>query len=288
MCTRDEQMRDTRRGHPERRYFLMAFAISWSGAGILAVSSLLRRGTIDLFTGLMIFPAMLLGPSLSGVMNTWWAGGRARFKDLWSRVLRLRIAPAWYMVLLIPPATVLGILWIFSIWVSPVFHPNHFWIGASFGVAAGFLEEIGWMGFAFPALAENRSALIAALQLGILWALWHLPAIDYLGASAPHGAYWLPFFAVFALTMVAMRVLIAWAYVNTRSVWLAQLMHASSTGSLVVLSPHVTNMQETAWYCAYGVMLWLLVAGLVLITGSQLQRKPKQPAGRNAITSSHN
>ena len=40
-----------------------------------------------------------------------------------------------------------------------------------------------------------------------------------------------------AAAMTAMRVLIAWIYVNTKSVLLSQLMHISSTSSLVVLSP---------------------------------------------------
>lgn len=42
---------------------------------------------------------------------------------------------------------------------------------------------------------------------------------------------------------------------------MAQLMHASSTGSLVVLSPPaVTAAQETLWYAAYAIALWLVVA----------------------------
>ncbi len=48
--------------------------------------------------------------------------------------------------------------------------------------------------------------------------------------------------------MTAMRVLIAWTYSNTNSVLLAQLLHASSTGSLAVFSPHVTAAQESLWY----------------------------------------
>jgi uncharacterized membrane protein len=61
--------------------------------------------------------------------------------------------------------------------------------------------------------------------------------------------------------MTAMRVLIAWIYSNTHSLLAAQLMHVSSTGSLVVFSPtQVTAAQEVRWYALYGLVLWIAVA----------------------------
>jgi hypothetical protein len=68
-----------------------------------------------------------------------------------------------------------------------------------------------------------------------------------------------------------MRVLIAWIYANTQSLLLAQLMHASSTGSLVVFSPPlVTAALEVRWYVLYGVLLWIAVAVVVKLNGIQL------------------
>jgi len=63
--------------------------------------------------------------------------------------------------------------------VSPVYTPNRFWIGVLFGIPAGFFEEIGWMGFAFPKMREKLLALSAAALLGLLWGLWHVPVIRY-------------------------------------------------------------------------------------------------------------
>jgi hypothetical protein len=61
-----------------------------------------------------------------------------------------------------------------------------------------------------------------------------------------------------------MRVLIAWLYTQTRSVLLAQLMHVSSTGSLVVFSaPRVNAAQEVFWYVVYGIALWIVAAVVV-------------------------
>jgi len=121
--------------------------------------------------------------------------------------------------------------------VSPVYTPNRFLVGLAFGVPAGFFEEIGWMGFAFPKMRQKLQALGATVLLGIFWDIWRLPVIDYLGTATPHGAFWSPFFLCFTAAMTAMRVLIAWRYSNTRSVLRCQLMHVFSTGSLVVFSP---------------------------------------------------
>jgi hypothetical protein len=106
-------------------------------------------------------------------------------------------------------------------------------------------------------------ALPAAILLGLLWGLWHALVINFLGTPVPHGAYWLHFFLAFTAAMTAMRVLISWLYTHTRSIPLAQLMHACSTGSLVVFSPPAANAaQEAFWYAVYAATLWLLVAAL--------------------------
>jgi hypothetical protein len=72
--------------------------------------------------------------------------------------------------------------------------------------------------------------------------------------------------------MTAVRVLIGWMYANTKSI-LAQLMHVSSTGSLVVLSlPGVTAAQETLWYAVYAIALWLVVTVVAVRWGMRLTR----------------
>ena len=78
-----------------------------------------------------------------------------------------------------------------------------------------------------------------------------------------------PFFLSFT---AAMPVLIAWLYSNTRSVFLCQLMHVCSTGSLVVFSPpQVAAAQEAFWYVVYAAALWIAVA-LALVYGVKTLR----------------
>lgn len=129
------------------------------------------------------------------------------------------------------------------------------------------------MGYAFPRMRSVMNAANASNVLGLLWSVWHLPVIDYLGAATPHGAYLLRFFLAFTAAMTAMRVLISWVYVHANSVLLSQLLHASSTGSLVAFGPsYLTVSQEVFWYAAYAGALWLAV-GIVIITfGRRLAR----------------
>jgi len=212
-----------------------------------------------------MFPAMLLGPSAVGIVLTRFLDGLDGMRDLFSRMRRVRFPLRWYAALLIPPTMILAILLSLKALVSPVYAPNRFLVGLAFGIPAGFFEEIGWMGFAFPKMRQKLPGLHTAVLLGLLWGLWHLPVIDFLGTATPHGAYWLPFFPAFTAAMTAMRVLIAWLYSNTGSVLLCQLMHVCSTGSLVIFSPpRVSAAQEALWYATYAAALCLLVAVLYL------------------------
>lgn len=260
--------------HPVAVYFVMTFAISWLGALAVVAPKLLRGESIPRFSGILMFPVMLLGPVVSGIALTRAVDGPSGVRDLFSRMRRIRAGAQWYAPLLIPPVTIFLVLLVLKTFVSPVFAPNRFFIGASFGIVAGFFEEIGWTGFAFPKMATTPNALQPAVTLGVVWGCWHIPVIDFLGTATPHGNYWVPYFLAFTAAMTAMRVLIGWIYTNTRSVALAQLMHAISTGSLVVLSPSaVSASQEAVWYAIYATALWLVVGIVAARYGTNLTRE---------------
>lgn len=259
--------------HPIVAYFALTFLISWTGALAVAAPNLIRHQPLPKMTGILMFPAMLLGPSLAGIVLTRIVDGESGLRALFSKMLRAWVPPGWYAALLLPPVLVLTVLLFLQRFVSPVYAPNRFFMGILFGIPAGLLEEIGWMGYAFPKMRSQSNGLTPSILLGLFWALWHLPVINYLGTATPHGVYWLPFFFAFSLAMTAMRVLIAWIYTNTKSVLLAQLMHVSSTGSLVIFSAaRVTAAQEAMWYALYGTVLWAAVGIVVKTFGRRLER----------------
>jgi membrane protease YdiL (CAAX protease family) len=248
------------RSRPALAYFLLTFVISWICAFAVAAPHLFRHESLPRLTGILMFPAMLLGPCVSSFAMTFFLDGKTGIRDLFARMTRWRLSLPWYVLLFLPPTLVLLVLYSLRAFISQVYAPNRFFIGILFGIPAGILEEIGWTGFAFPKLVLHRSALSSSLILGVLWSLWHLPVINFLGTITPHGPYWLPFFLAFAFAMTAMRVIICWAYTHTQSILLAQLLHISSTASLVIFSPtNVSGAQEPFWYSLYGTALWCLI-----------------------------
>jgi membrane protease YdiL (CAAX protease family) len=266
------------RRFPLAVYFALVFAIS---ALALVVIGLPRLGGSTAFptASLVMFPVMVIWVALISVGLTAATGGRAGLRELRSRLTRLRAR--WLLVLLIPPVAILSVLEFFRVVAGPSFAPGFLVFGIAAGVLAGFFEEIGWTGFAYPRMRTRFGPLGGALLLGLVWGVWHLPVVDSLGAASPHGQALPAFFSSFVAVLTALRVLIAWVYTNRGSVLMAQLLHASSTGFLVVLSaPHVTPSQEALWYLGYAVVLWAVVVLVVASWSSTL-------AGRRAASGRH-
>jgi membrane protease YdiL (CAAX protease family) len=210
--------------------------------------------------------------------------GRQGLQRLRVRMTHWRLG-RWWLVLLVPPLGMLLVLTAMQLFVSPSYAPQFLVFGVAAGLVAGLFEEMGWTGFAFPRMSAQLRALAGAVVLGVLWALWHFPVVDSLGAASPRGSAWPLFFVAFAAVLVAIRVLIACLYVNTGSVLGAQLLPAASTGSLVVLSPSaVSPQQEALWYLAYAVLLWIVVALIVARFGATLTGNWRQPLAHAATS----
>lgn len=222
-------------------YFVMAFTIAWSGV-------LLAGSPAGMFV------AMLLGPSLTSIALTAVAGGAHGLRDLGSRVLHWRVGARWYAALLLAPS----VLVIALTAVGPGPHLGSLAL-APIGLAAGMFEELGWTGFATPRLLRRFGWFDTGLVLGIPWAIWHaLP--DHAATHAAYGALWLPHMLEWLVALVGFRVLMTWIYTRTESVGLAMLLHASFTGSQLVLWPQTSPAQELVWYGTFACMLWVAVA----------------------------
>jgi uncharacterized protein len=268
------------RRHRLLAYFTLAYGISWGGILIVFITTgfdLLALKPLE--TGLL-FLLMLLGPSTSGLMLTALMDGRAGMRELGSRLVLWRVGARWYAAgLLTIPLFLLAILWPLSAIVDPVFAPRFQWALLPIGLVAGACEEIGWTGVATPLLLKRQSPDAAGLSLGLVWALWHV-LVDFRYNFGTMGIAWpLEFAVVYVATLTPYRMLMTWVYVNTRSLLLAVLMHASYTGWLLVLFPTTSLAQGLLWQSAFAVLLWVAVA---LVLRRSVPRAEAEDLARNA------
>jgi membrane protease YdiL (CAAX protease family) len=254
-------------------YFVLAFAIAWVGSFVLVGPKYLAGEEI-LFDdiGLMAIAA-LLAPFIAGLLMTYLADGKAGLKELFAKMKKCRVAGRWYLPLLIFPALLLLVSVLLGVFVSPEFAPVFTSFGIFAGLLAGFLEETGWTGFAYPKMSKKASVLRTSIYLGIIHAIWHL-AFSFLGSYNDLGGYYWPYFFGSSLHIVALRVLIVWVYENTDSVLLAMLMHASSTGFFgILISTTMAPVNWVIYYNVYGVVLCLAAAVVALKYGKTLKVK---------------
>ena len=114
-------------------------------------------------------------------------------------------------------------------------------------------EELGWQGYAYPALAKHQSALTAALIIGVVWALWHVIPFALMGRSAE----WIIWQSV---GMVLMRIIIVWLVVNAgHSIGVAVLFHMMSNSAWGMFRDF------NAWYDPKVMCLALLAPVIAIV-----------------------
>jgi uncharacterized protein len=84
-------------------------------------------------------------------------------------------------------------------------------------------EELGWRGFLLPHLMP-LGQWKAILVSGIIWGIWHAPAI-----VQGHNYPGYPILGIFMMIVfcVLLGVILSWLYLNTHSPWVAALGHGS-------------------------------------------------------------
>src|SRR5215204_2264610 len=276
--------------HPVLSFFALTFAITW-GLFVLAVGG--PGGipaTKEQFTTLPLLAilAVLVGPSVSGILLTGLVYGREGFRNLLTRMRRWRVGARWYAVALLT-APLVSTAVLIPLWlISPVFLPGIFaseakvsfvLMGIVVGVIVGIFEEIGWTGVAVPLKLKLRYGVLSTgLLVGVLWGAWHLLGNDIWASVATAGGLPPVLFAVgVGLVLLvgqlpAYRVLMVWVYERTNgSLLLAILMHASYSASTFILGPvagpgAMSGVYLLAYVLASAAVTWVVVAVLAVAT----------------------
>ncbi len=233
------RLRSTVENRPIATFFLLAYALTW---GLLP---LIRFSPVF---GLLA----LLAPATAALVVAGITCGRDAARGVLRRIVIWRVSPWYYLVALgLPPAIGYLVAQAASIrdggpvHLAPVTPIT--WV--LFALIVG--EELGWRGYAQPALAARHSPVAAALIVGVLWGFWHLPTFFLEGM--PQRV--MPFPAFLGFTM-AFSVVAGWVLERARgSVLLAMTMHGSFN-SFTFGTPTL-GVATRLWWTA---LVWTLVA----------------------------
>jgi membrane protease YdiL (CAAX protease family) len=282
-------IQDFTKRHVLVTYYALVFVISWGGFLLLGGSNFFSGTdwqTDPLFQ--LAVTAMLAGPPFAGLLMTGLVYGRTGFRDFFSRLVKWRVGARWYAIaLLTAPFLMTVILFTLSL-TSPVFLPSVFTAvdkvglilsGIVIGLIGGLAEELGWTGFVIRQFRQRYSILATGLIMGVLWGMWHLLQMVWVGRASTEDLSPAFFFSLYFLTsfanLTAYRVLMVWIYDRTESLLLATLMHASYIFStLFVFAPPITGMPFLIFSVIFMVVLWLIVATVAIANGGHLSQQP--------------
>jgi uncharacterized protein len=259
---RTHEATQTRRVPPAARgYFGIAFAWTWT----LWWAAAATGRSVAEPVGAMLYMAGGLGP-LFGAAWLVLRGDRAYRRGFLRRVWDpRRIAAPWWWGLVAVAAgpAVLGAV-VAGLAGAAVTFPAYGVgaVGGAIAVAllAGFAEEPGWRGVAADAWQRRTLPAWAAIAIGAIWALWHLP-LAFIDGSYYHAlgfgsmAFWLTL-----LALVQLGVLYLWlANGSGGSILIAVLAHAGFNVA-ASLAPRSTAGDVTAFVAITAATVAVVVA----------------------------
>jgi membrane protease YdiL (CAAX protease family) len=260
-------------------FFAITFAITWGGWFLLLA---LQSGVLPFKLDSESLGANLMfrlsgwGPTIAAIVLTALLSGKAGLREFFSRIVRWRVGLQWYAVALFSLVVIaLAVMALYTMLIGPLpanpyitawYSPILLFVPAvliSVGLA-GISEEPGWRGYALPRLLSRHNALLAAVLLGLIWGLWHMP-IYILDADGPLN------FLLLMLQAPALSIFITWVYLHTkRSTLVSILFHGAIDGTWVLFLNNSNLVQVNVLIT---VVMWVAVAVVLVISGPRLQRK---------------
>lgn len=248
--------------HPIVSFFILAYIINWGGlalnmAGIfpsLGEWPLMFEGhEVALFRGRRIL--LNWAPNFAAIIVLSITCGASGIRNLFSKFLVWRVEFKWWLIAFSLPVTIALVALVLHAvtggktdFSKAVYLPGVFLLRNLFSLSTGSIgEEAGWRGFALPRLQKLFGPFRASILLGIIWALWHIPALTIRRASIEYGVY-------FMTTVVCLSILYTWVFNGTKgSLLIIAILHnignavdATLTHSFAAVLPRENFMRMFA------------------------------------------
>lgn len=218
------------------KFFALTYVMSWI-CWIVAVE---LSGPAQPRFPILREVLILLGtfaPAIAALVLTASANGKAGLAAIASRLLPADVGFEWYVfAILYMPAVKAAVALIYRLGVGgwpPFGHEGPVVIAAaillSTPVQAG--EEMGWRGYALPRIAARLGFRWAAVAVGLVWGVWHLP-LFFLPDADKYGQS----FPLYVAGVVAFSIANTWLYAHTNgNLFLTMLMHSAFNQTIGII-----------------------------------------------------
>jgi len=205
-------------------FLALAFGLTWGIAALfMSFPDQLTAVFGEMGMTNPLFILAVYSPGFAAVFLVWRHYGVQGLGRFFQRMTLWRAARYWWLFLIfgIPAAMYAGAA------VKGPFDPFPFspWYqvfpALAIALFLGPIEEFGWRGLALPLLQRKYSPFRAGLILGIIWAVWHIPA--FLIGGTPQSAWAI---APYFFGIIANSIIMTALFNESRgSLLLAFLMH---------------------------------------------------------------
>jgi membrane protease YdiL (CAAX protease family) len=207
-------------------FFAMAFLVAW---GIFALYMFASETMVRLFGSLTgqhpLFYLAVYAPAIAALTLVLYRHGIDGTRRFLSRLLLWRVSIQWYVLLIVVVPLVFYVAALVKEGTYDTLFPFPsvltYLLALLLMAIKGPIEEIGWRGLALPLLQRSMAPIWAALVLGVIWAVWHLPA--FLLNGTPQSVWSL---TPFLLGTVALSVIVTPLFNSSRgSILLPAFFH---------------------------------------------------------------
>lgn len=225
-----------------RRYFVVAYAVSWLlwAPLVLAAAGWIGRGPPQWW-----HYAGAAGPITGALVASGLAGGRPAIAELLAQLDPRRVAAGWWAFAVLSPIALFAAgavicRMVDGLWpdldavartgnLPPLALPVTWLVHT---VTFGIGEETGWRGFALPRLERGGSSPLGATAvLTLFWGAWHIPAFIY---SENLRALGLVETIGWAVGLFAGAIFFTWLYHRTHRALLAIVVWHGTFNTLIV------------------------------------------------------
>jgi len=266
-------------------YYILALLLG-TGITYLVVQRVLPGGLVLLAA---------TAASISGIIITAIADGRAGLKLLFGRLLIWRVGIGYWIfaVLFLVPAILLGSA------LNPLFGGDAIDFSNMqplyqivpmfilFIITAGLGEELGWTGFLTPRLQSRYNALVSSIIRGVLWGFWHIPLFIFSGLDHPSLAdfpysgwvsqkgFLVAMGAFILINQIPWSIFYTWIFNNTGgSLLLVAVLHGSEVWVAYWMLSTGVDASNFDNYWGYGIVMVVTALVIVLYNGVRnLSRK---------------